>query len=167
MDFFENALGVVVLVLCIASPQAKKKWQILLLSAVANFLSGINFLIFVGFTSAFVTNMLAVVQTATNIFKSIKNKDTGIIEKVIYLILYAALSLSAYKTPIDLLVVLASLLFALAVFCKKELHYRYFMLCNSAAYIVYNILVGSTNLYSQIFAFISVTLAIIRYKNKE
>lgn len=167
MDILEQYLGILVLVLCIASPQIKKKWKMLSISAVANIIAGINVLIFVGFTSAFVTNMLAVVQIVIHIVKDLKHRKTGTIEKAVFLGLYASLSLSAYQSPVDLLVVLASVLFALAVFCKQEQHYRFCMLGNNAVYIVYNIVVGSSNLYSQIFAFISVASAIIRYKKYE
>ena len=164
MNWLAQTLGIAVAVLCILSLQAEKRWKILLLSAVANFLSGINYLIFVGFSSAVLTSVLAVTQTTVNMFKALNGKKANTTEKVIYLILYAFLGIIAFKKPEDILVIAASILFALAVFCKKEQNIRLFMLANTSLIIVYNLLVSSTNIYSQIVSFISICIALIRYR---
>ncbi len=167
MEILEQTLGITVAVLCIVATQVKYKWQIMLISATANLLAGVNFLIFVGFSNAFFVSMVAVVQTTVDLIKSLKGKETSKVEKIIYLALYLTLGILGVKQPADWLIVLASLSFCLAVFCKREQGVRAFMVGNAATNIVYNLLMNSTNLYSQIFSLISGIVALIRYRKKE
>ena len=167
MGFLAQLLGVLIAVLCILATQMKKKWQMMLLSAIANLLAGVNYLVFVGFSNAFMVSMVAVVQTTFDLFKSLKGKETPKAEKIIYLVLYLIFSILGVKKLADWLIVLASLTFCLSVFCKKEQGVRAFMVGNAATNVVYTILVNSTTLYSQIFSLISGVIALIRYRKKD
>lgn len=167
MELLAQILGIVVAALCIVAMQVKHKWQMMLISATANLLAGINFLLFVGFSSAFMVSMVAVVQTLTDMFKTLKGKQTKLAEKIIYLVLYLIFSIIGIKNAADWLIVLASLTFCLAVFCKKEQSVRWFMLVNAGVNVTYNLLMQSTNLYSQIISFISIVIALIRYRKKQ
>ena len=167
MELLAQLLGVLIAVLCILATQMKKKWQMMLLSATANLLAGINYLVFVGFSNAFMVSMVAVVQTTVDIFKSQKGKETSKVEKIVYLVLYLTLGVLGVKNLEDWLIVLASITFCLSVFCKKEQGVRAFMVGNAATNVVYTLLVNSTTLYSQIFSLISGVIALIRYRKKD
>ena len=167
MEFLAQFLGISIATLCILATQMKKKWQMMFLSATANLLAGINYLVFVGFSNAFMVSMVAVVQTTLDMFKSLKGKETSKAEKIIYLVLYLTFGVLGVKKLADWLIILASLTFCLSVFCKKEQGVRAFMVGNAATNVVYTILVNSTTLYSQIFSLISGVIALIRYRKKD
>ena len=167
MEFLAQFLGIAIAVLCILALQMKKKWQIMLVSAIANVLVSVNYLAFVGFSNAFFVSVVAAVQTTVGLFKSLKGKETSKAEKIIYLVLYMFFGVLGVKTIADWLIVLAALLFCLAFFCKKEQGVRAFMVANAATNVVYTILVNSTTLYSQIFSLVSGVIALIRYRKKD
>ena len=120
MEFLAQFLGISIAVLCILATQMKKKWQMMFLSATANLLAGINYLVFVGFSNAFMVSMVAVVQTTLDMFKSLKGKETSKAEKIIYLVLYLTFGVLGVKKLADWLIILASLTFCLSVFLQER-----------------------------------------------
>ncbi len=167
MDIFAQILGIAVTICCLISVQMKKKWQMMFFSALANLLSGLNFLIFTGAVSAMYLNFLSVIITSINCYKAKFDKGTHIAEKIIFLILYLAVGFLGYKKPIDLLPIFAAVLFMTGVFCKKEQNIRWFNVGNNVVFIIYCLITRSTNLYSQIFSLIWVLFAIYRYRERK
>ena len=167
MDILAQLLGIAVTVCCLISVQMKEKWQMMLFSALANLLSGINFLIFTGVVSAMFLNFLSVIITSINCYKAKADKGTHIAEKVIFLILYLVVGFMGYKELIDLLPIFAALLFMAGVFCKKEQNIRWFNVGNNVVFIIYCLITRSTNLYSQVFSLVWVLLAIYRYRERK
>lgn len=166
MYLFAQALGIVASVIAIIASQMSKKWQILLISMFANFLSVIVFLLLDDFGSAVSVNIIAVVQCAINAILSYKGREASIIQKAIFMSLFLISGILGYKVPLDIIPIVASLVFAWSTFQKKEQHIRMFRLVNVILWIVYDSIVGITAVFGQIFSLISILVALYRYRKQ-
>ena len=167
MYIFAQTLGVVVSVISIVAIQMRKKWQILLLSMVANFLSMVTFLILNGFGSAVTVNVIAVVQCAINAYISYKGKEASVIQKIIFISLFFVSGVFGYNVLLDIMPIAASLVFTWSAFQKKEQHIRLFLLFNVLIWITYDLIIGTTAVIGQILSLISIIIGLYRYKKSD
>lgn len=167
MYILAQILGVVVSALVIVAFQMSKKWQILLLSMFANFLSIVVFWLLNGFGSAVIVNVIAVIQCAVNAYISYKGKEASVIQKVIFISLFLVSGVLTYKVLLDLMPIAASLVFAWSTFQKKEQHIRLFLLFNVLIWITYDLIIGTTAVIGQILSLISIIIGLYRYKKSD
>lgn len=170
-----DILGYIVTVLCPISPQFKRKWQMLTVTLLANVLSGINFLL-LGQVSAVGVTAVAITQAVLNVFRSGgENKSTPKWELAVLGACYVAGGLLPFLVSgtlsefrfLDAMPILGALLLCGYMAQRDEQKMRLFLLANAAVFIVYDILVGSTQVYAQIITVISVVIALIRYQREK
>ena len=164
MELLAQIIGIVVTVMCIVSYQLKRKWQMLFVSFVANFLNVIMFFILNGITSAVMVSLIATAQCGVNAFLAYKEREPSLAQKIIFMILYVVSGTLQYKVLLDILPILASLLFMISVFQKTERKLRVFCAANAVIWIIYDCIVGTTAVFAQIFSLISILLALFRYR---
>lgn len=159
-------IGILVTIGAVINLQLKKKKQMFILSSVVNVLSALNILLLDGFSSGVIICLVAVIQIAVAYRHDKKQTDVHIAEQIIFFILYVAGGLIGFKTWIDILSIVAAVLYMLAMFQKKEQHIRLFLLGNMATWTVYHAVLGSTAIFAQIAGIISSVIALIRYRKQ-
>lgn len=174
MKLFGQILGIVVAIICLITPQLKRKWQILSSSILANLLSLLNFFL-IGEVSAAAICAVAIVQCLIGINHANKQTKFSYVEIVAFAILYVfagllpfltsnTLSLFGWK---DLLPIIGALFFLAHILPKKEQNMRKFSLANSIVFITYDALVQSTQIFAQLITAISLVTALLRYRKKK
>ena len=113
-------LGLLPTVCCIIGPFWKKKWQMMVNSAAANLMVALNFFMIGEFGPAVIINLVAVAQTLLAVLHCVKGTQSGKIEKMVFFVLYVGSGFLTYQKPLDLMPILAAVLFMLSVFQKKE-----------------------------------------------
>lgn len=166
MEIIAQILGIIVTLLCIFLTQLKRKWQILLVSFIANFLNIVMFFLLNGITSAVMVSVTATLQCAINGYLSYKNKESSVLQKIIFMFLYIISGALQFNVFLDILPIIASLLFMLAVFQKTEQKMRLFYAGNAVLWIVYDAIIGTTAVFAQIFSLISICIALFRYRKR-
>ena len=165
--YIGQILGIVVTVGAILTLQMKNKNQMLIVSAIVNVLAALNILLLDKFSSGVIINLVAVLQIIVSLWHEKKNTEVSLAEKIIFLILYVAGGTLGFEKPIDILSIIAAVLYMLAMFQKKEQHIRLFLLGNMATWTVYHTVLGSTAVFAQLAGIISSLIALYRYrKNK-
>lgn len=166
--------GIVVTLLCLISPHFQKKWQMLAVSVLSNLLAGLNFLL-LGEISATGVAVVAVVQSLIGIWHTKKGSAVTLPEVLIFGIFYivggllptlmaGTLNTFAWR---DILPILGALLYLGYVVQKKEQFMRAFLLANATVYVIYDALIGSTQIFAQIVTIISILIALLHYRKKE
>ncbi len=166
--YIGQAVGILVAIGAVVNLQLKKKRQMFLLSIVVNLLSALNILLLGQSGSGVVIMVVAIVQLLLALWHDKKGTDAKLIEKILFFVLYVLGGALAYKTPIDLLSIVAAVCYMFAMFQKKEQNIRLFLLVNMSSWTVYFIIIKSTAVFAQIAGIISSLIAMYRYrKNKK
>lgn len=163
--YVAQIFGVLVTAGVILTLQLKKKKQMLIVSVLVNAFSAANILLLDGFNSGVIVCCVAVLQLLLSIWHEYKNTDSGMAEKIIFLVLYVTGGILGYETPIDLLSTVAAVFYMLAVFQRKEQNIRLMLLANLSIWTVYHAIIGSTAVFAQIAGLISSLIALYRYRN--
>lgn len=165
--YIAQIFGLFVTAGVIITQQLKKKKQMLIVSVFVNILSAANILLLDGFNSGVIVCIVAVFQLLVSILHEVKGTESGLAEKIIFLVLYVAGGIIGIKNPIDLLSTFAAFFYMLAVFQKKEQHIRLMLLVNLSSWTIYHGILGSTAIFAQIAGIISALIALYRYRNKD
>ncbi len=161
-----QVLGIIVTVGAIITLQLKNKKQMLLVSAAVNILAALNILLLDAFSSGVIINLVAVLQIVLSLRHEKKNTDVTLPEKAVFLLLYILGGALGFKTPIDILSIVAAVFYMLAMFQKKEQRIRLFLMGNMISWTIYHAVLGSTAIFAQLAGIISSVIALIRYRKK-
>lgn len=164
MQIAAQILGIVASIIAIISFQMRKKWQMLAVGMVANLLSMVVFLMLNGITTAVTVNLIAVLQCGINAYLSYKGKEASVIQKIIFTILFLLSGFLEYTVLLDLLPILASILFMCSAFQKKEQKVRIWSAFNVVVWIIYDIIVGTTAVFGQMVSLVSILIGLYRYR---
>ena len=165
MKLIADIFGILVFVLCLIGCQMKKKQHMMLISAAANFISGMSFLFLSQrISSAVMLNFTGTTQCLLSSFHAHRDEEITKKEKIVFLLLYCICGMTVFKEPLDLLPIAGSFIFMISAFQKSEQRIRCYMLANVIIWIIYDIIVGSTAVFSQIFSLISLLIALYRFK---
>lgn len=164
-------LGIVVSVICLISPQLKKKWQMTAMTLLANFLSGLSFLL-LGEVSACGVNIVAILHSVITIHHTNRGKKPSKLEVAFFALLYILggifpflmMGTLASFTWLDTMPIFAALLFCGYMVQRNEQKMRMFSLANCTVFAIYDIIIQSTQVFAQIIGMISVITALIRYR---
>lgn len=167
-------IGIVLTLLCMISPQFKRKWQMATMAIVSNALSGLNFLL-LDQVSACGVSLVAIIQATLAIRHTQKDTSPSKIEISIFGVLYVLGGLLPYLVsgtlsefrPLDVMPIVGALLFLGYLAQKEEQSMRLFSLANILVYLVYNAIILSTQFFAQLVGLISVVIALIRYRKKK
>lgn len=176
--FIGQALGIIATFLGISIPFWKKKSQMLICTALTNFLVACNFLLIGKIGSAFVMDLVAVAQSFVSLRHVQKGSPVSKAEHILFLLLYVGLGFAGIISApgfvpelsaanlLELLPIAAAVLCVFSVFVRDEQKTRALSLGNAALWVIYDAIVGTTAVFSQIFSFIAITAALIRYRKR-
>jgi len=155
-------------------PQCKKKEHMMLCNAFVNTMSILNYTFIGRLGSAIFLCMVAIVQSLVSIVHERKKSAVGGLEVLLFFALYMGLgfyglicsegftwAVTSHNLT-ELLPIIGALMLMFSVFAKGEQRTRGFMLANAAAWILYNLIVGATSIFSNIASFISTSIALWR-----
>ena len=164
--YIGQVLGILVTIGAIVNLQLKEKKHMFVLSIVVNILSSLNILLLGEWSSGVIICAVAVIQILFSIWHDKKGTEAKLPEKILFLVLYVGGGLLGYKTPIDILSIVAAVFYMIAMFQKKEQNIRAFLLANMSCWTVYHFVLGSTAIFAQIAGIISSLIAMYRYRKK-
>lgn len=164
--YIGQAVGILVTIGAVVNLQLKKKQHMYILSIIVNILSALNILLLGGFSSGVLICLVADIQIAMAIWHDKKQTEARLPEQIIFLALYVVSGLLGFNTWIDILSIVAAVLYMLAMFQKKEQNIRLFLLGNMATWTVYHAVLGSTAIFAQLAGIVSSLIALARYRKK-
>ena len=162
----EKIFAIAAMLFALVAVAMKKSWQIFALSAVANLLTCSSFFVLGGAVSGMAISLVGGVQCIVATIYASKGKSFPIYMKIVFFVLYAVFGISNIKAMYDILPFIASMLCMTAIFQKHPQRIRLLNSLNAATWIVYNYIVGSTALYSQIIFFLMNIITMFTYRNK-
>lgn len=146
----------------------------MLCNVLVNTMSILNYTLIGRVGSAIFLCMVAIVQSFVSIRHERKKTSAGIYEAILFFILYVGLgfygliSSEGFTWAVtshnltELLPIIGALMLMFSVFAKGEQRTRLFLLANASAWIIYNIIVGATSVFSSSASFISTSIALWR-----
>lgn len=162
-----QAIGPVTTVLSVLSAQMKNITAILITELAANFLVALSYIL-LGGISGFSICLSACLQIIFSFVYAKKEKRVPKLLTVVFILLYVALSVIFYQTPMDILPCLCAVGFALSVAQSKPAGYRFFMSICTALWIVYDILISAWGmLITHGLLLTSLVVAIVRQDVKK
>lgn len=164
--YIGQALGLVVAVCSFTCPLWKKKWQMLVNSAVANLLVALNFFLLDELGSGIILNIVAVVQIGFSLWHLKKGTAVSLPENILFLGAYIICGSLGYQTWIDLLPIIGAVIFMFGVFQKNEQKTRLLGIGNAVAWILYDIIIGSSAALGQLVTIIVTVVAMWKYRKK-
>ncbi len=150
----------------ICSMQFKKRRTILIALFCLNFFAALN-MVFLGSLSAAYISFFAIFEMLVNYLFERKKKDVPRWLVGIYIICNVALGLITFEKPIDVLPILAAIIFCFTISMKNEQNIRKLMFLNQCLWLVFDVAVGAYLLVgSNLFTLISTAIAYYRYGKK-
>ncbi len=162
----EKIFVIAAMVFALAAVAMKKSWQIFALSAIANLLTCSSFFVLGGAVSGMVISLVAGLQCVVATIYATKEKAFPFLWKVVFFVLYTVCGISNIKAVYDALPFVASMLCMCALFQKHPQNVRFLNSMNSVTWIIYNAIVGSTALYTQILFLMMNIVTMITYRKK-
>ncbi len=130
--------GILVIIANVLSMQMKKKKQIIFMFILANLFSAINFVLLHSYSGAIIC-IFAIVQTFINKIFENKNKQVPRWLIIIYVVISIILGAITFKSYIDILPIICSILYTLTIIQDKEKNIRRISLVNIILWIIYDI----------------------------
>ncbi len=162
--YIGQALGLMGTLCCLILPFMKKKWQMLALTALVNILCAANLVLIGQVGSVILIYVVAVVQTVVALWHLKKDSPVTMVENVIFLLAYVVCGALDLKGLVDVIPIAGAVFHMLATFQKDVRKTRVLLLFNSATFMVYYFLVGSTSVFSTLITMTSTLLAMYRYR---
>lgn len=168
MEFIiSQIVGFIVTLILAASIQCKNVKKMLTLQFTGNAFSALSYVLLGGFSGCG-SSLVAALQTALLYFFRSKNKKVPMWFVMVFVILQVSLTLIVYKTPLDLLAILAAIAATLALAQENLFKFRVLAFVCAALWLVYDLYVGAyTMLLHRIISIISTIVGIIRYDIKK
>jgi len=178
MYILGQTFGLIGACMSVLRPQCKKKEQIMLCNVFVNTMSILNYTFIGRVGSAIFLCMVAIVQSFVSIWHERKKTAVSSFEAALFFVLYVGLgfyglissdgftwAVTAHNLT-ELLPIIGALMLMFSVFARGEQRTRMFLLANAAAWIIYNILVGATSVFSSSASFISTSIALWKNRDK-
>lgn len=174
-----QALGVLSTACAIFRPFCKKKWQIMLLNAAINLLVASNYVLIGSFGSASVLCLLAIVQSVISAIHDRRGTQAPVWEIILFTIAYIAVGFVGIITApgfvweisaanaLELMPIAGSMLMMAALFAPEPQTIRKFLLANSAIWVTYAILRGSSTFMTNAVSGTASAVALWKYRKKE
>lgn len=163
--YIGQAMGLLATACCVVTPFFKKKWQMLVMAALANFCFMMNLVLLGELGSAGVLGIIFL-QTLLSLWHVLKGIPVTKAENIGFIVLYVITGFVGYEKFIDVLPVLGACLSSLGVFQRDEQKTRFLIMLNAVAYCTYYCLVGSTSMLAELITVIGNGAAMIKYRKK-
>lgn len=165
--YIGQALGLLGTLCCLVLPFMKKKWQMLALTAAVNIFCAINLVLIGQVGSVILIYVVAVVQTIVALWHLRRDTAVTKAENIIFLLLYVVCGALDLRSVIDVIPIGGAVFHMLATFQRDVQKTRWLLLFNSATFMVYYLLVGSTSVFSTLITMTSTLIAMYRYRNEK
>ncbi len=153
LGIITNAIGI----------QLKNKKNILIAFMLANLFFGLSFLLLKGYSGAVIC-LVATIQTFIKYLFDKKNIKFPLYLIIVYIVIAIICGLFTYRGLIDILPVLCSVLYTLAIIQHKESNLRIITLVNIILWTIYDFVVGAyTAGINDVVLTFSTMIAIFRY----
>ena len=171
-----QALGVLSTACAIFRPFCKKKWQILMLNAAINLLVASNYILIGRFGSASVLCLLAIVQSVVGAIHDRRGIQPPQWEIILFTVLYITVGLIGIVTApgfvfelsaanaLELMPIAGSMLMMAALFAPEPQTIRKFLLANSAIWVTYAVLQGSSTFMTNAVSGMASATALWKYR---
>lgn len=147
--------------------QFKTKKQILLAIVLSNVLFVISYILLGAYVGAITCGVTAI-EIIINTLLEDKGKKTPKTLIVMYVIIFIAIGITSFGKAIDVLPIIASLLFVPTLIQSKEKYVRLLILGNLTSWMIYDIFVRAYfAAFSDLFIISSTLIAIYRYDIKK
>ena len=159
-----QGFGLIASFCCLIQPLWKRKWQMLVVSAIANLCAALNLVFLNQIGSGILINVIAVVQGMVSLWHVQKNRPVALAENIVFLALYVGGGMLGLKSVLDVLPIAGSVLFMLMSFQRDEQKSRWLLLFNASIFFVYYLILGSTTVFAEIFAMITSCISLYKYR---
>lgn len=167
MFILAQILSLIAMVINVVAVQLKTKKQILLAIVAANIFFVTSYILLGAYTGALTCIILITVIIINTILED-KGKKTPKILIGIYSIIYIVIGIITFNSLIDILPIIASILFIVTIRQEKEKYVRLLILGNSISWIIYDFIVSAyLTSISDLFTIVSTITAIYRYDIKK
>ena len=176
MYIFGQILGLVGTAVTIATPQFRTKFQILFCNASVNGLNALSFAMLGQTGSAVYLCLIAIVQALVSMWHEKKQTAVLLWETILFFILYAGFGFYGMISSdgflwaltmhnlLQLLPIIGAVMLMFSVFAKGEQKTRFFLLLNSAAWLIYTAAIGSTVFFTSVASIFSTITALWKYR---
>lgn len=167
MFILAQILSFIAMVINMVAVQLKTKKQILLTIVISNLLFVISYLLLEAYVGALTCGIVAI-EIIINTILEDKGKKTPKYLIVLYLIVSVLIGILTFSSLVDLLPIIASILFIFTLVQSKEKYVRLLIFGNLTAWIIYDFFVKAYLAgISDLFVISSTITAIIRYDIKK
>lgn len=167
LDILPHMLGAIALIIWVISLQLSEKYKMLFLQLISNVLYGIQYSI-LGLFSASSMNLVSIVRCYIFGKDSKKNKNTPLWLLGVFVVAILILALINCKTFLDIVPIIAALLFTISSWQKSTRVICFSCLLAAVCLAIYNFIVGAyINLGGNVFEISSAAIAIIRSYSKK
>lgn len=163
MFILAQILSFIAMIVNMIAVQLKTKKQILLTIVVSNVLFIISYILLNAYIGALTCGIVAI-EIIINMILEDKGKSTPKALIIVYFIISILLGAITFSTIIDLLPIIASILFILTLRQSKEKYVRILILGNLTSWVIYDYFVKAYLAgISDLFVILSTITAIFRY----
>ena len=163
MFILAQILSFIAMVINMVAVQLKTKKQILLTIVISNLLFVISYLLLGAYVGALICGIVAI-EIIINTILEDKEKKTTKYLIVLYSIISILIGILTFNSLIDLLPIIAAILFIFTLIQSKEKYVRLLLLGNLTLWIIYDFFVKAYLAgISDLFVISSTIIAIIRY----
>ena len=167
MFILAQLLSFAAMLINIVAVQLKTKKQILLTIVVSNALFVISYILLGAYIGAITCTITAIEIIINTLFED-KGKKTPKPLIIMYIAIFIVIGITSYGKVIDILPIIASLIFVLTLIQNKEKYVRLLILGNLISWMTYDIFVGAYSAAaSDIFVISSTLIGIYRYDIKK
>ena len=179
MYILGQALGLIGTAVTVATPQFRTKFQILFCNALVNALNALSFGMLGQTGSAVYLCLIAIVQALVSMWHERKQIVISTWETLLFFALYAGFGFYGMvssddfvwavttHTLLELLPIIGAIMLMFSVFAKGGQKTRFFLLLNSAAWLIYTAAIGSTVFFTSVASVVSTITALWKYRKPQ
>ncbi len=157
-----QGMGIIATVIILYIVHLKNIKKILIGEIAVNLAVALNYILLEGFSGAGLC-IIATAHTLVSYYFSKTEKKFPKACMTVFILLYILWTASTYKSMLDILPGISSLLFAFAIMQEQPSRYRILKTLNSFVWIIYDVkIMAYTTVLTHLFLFISSIIAIIR-----
>lgn len=168
-----QAFGILALICCFIMPLFKKKWQMLVMTALGNAFFALNYIAIGEIRTGMILNLVAIVQVGITFVHLKKDTSVSVAENIVFLaanvglcVLLLVLKTEAYNIWLELLPLVAAVFNTLATFERDEQKTRVLTLINAGTYFSYYAILGMSSMFAELLAAVTCVIGLIRYRKK-
>lgn len=167
MFILAQIFGIFVIIFNVIAMQMKHKNQIFFMLIFVSIFSALNFILLKSYSGCFIC-LFAIIQIIINYCLGKKNKPIPKILVGLYIIISIIIGTFTYKTYIDILPIICSILYTITILQKNEKRIRLISLINIILWIIYDFVsCAYTAGIADILTLVSTLIGIYRYDYKK